>query len=171
MITTEGPARPRKGIGDQIVTNGNGGKMIKTGQPISWVPDGDTGVLPQTYNVGFGSTMPTAAWVDWTAAQCDIAGVSTAGMDPTKPKSTQKVQINVPAANIATVALYGRTKGAGGVGFFELYESQDDRHARHAALRAAGFTPPFPRADRFYKNQHQGQVQVGLSTSPHNLKS
>ena len=171
MITTEGPARPRKGIGEQIATNANGGKIRKTGQPINFIPAGDTGVLPQTYNVGFGSTMPTAAWVDWTAAQCDIAGVSTSEMDPTKPKSTQKVQINVPAANIATVGLYGKTKGSGQTGFFELYESQDDRRARHAALRAAGYTPPFPRADRFYKNKHQGTVQVGLQTSPHNLKS
>lgn len=170
MITTEGPARPRKGIGVQVATNANGGKLVKTGQPIPFTPSGDSGVLPQTYNVGLGSTMPTAAWVDWTAEQCVTAGVNTSTMDPSKPDSTQKVQINVPAANIATVGLYGRTKGSGMHGFFELYESQDDRRTRHAALRSAGFTPPFPRADRFYKNQHQGSVQVGLQTSPHNLK-
>ena len=168
MITTEGPYQPRDGYGQEVITNDNGGKIIKTGQPVPFKKEGGDGVAPLSYNVGFGSTMPTAAWVDWTAAQCDIAGISTAGMDPDKPASTKKVQINVPASNIATVGYYGNTKKAKTEGFFELYESQDDRHARHAALRAAGYQPPFPRADRFYKNKHQGVVQVGLSTSPLN---
>lgn len=169
MITTEGPYQPRSGIGKEIFTNENGGKMVKHGQPAPYNTKTIKGEIPLSYNVGFGSTMPTAAWVDWTAAQCDIAGVSTAGMDPTKPGSTKKVEINIPAANIATVNYYGNTKKMKSEGFAGLYESQDDRRTRHAALRAAGFQPPFPRADRFYKNQHQSVVQVGLSTSPHNI--
>jgi len=168
MITTEGNLKPRSGYVDEYVKNENGGYIRKTGQPAPWQNEGGDGVLPLSYNVGFGSTMPTAAWVDLTAAQCDIAGISTAGMDPDKPDSTKKVQINVPASNIATVGHYGSTKGAKIEGFFDLYEKADDRKARHAALRAAGYQPPFPRADKFYQNKHQAQVQVGLSTSPLN---
>ena len=168
MITTEGPYQPRSGYGQEVITNDNGGKIVKTGQPVPFNKTAEDGIAPLSYNVGFGSTMPTAAWVDWTARQCDIAGVSTAGMDPDKPGSTKKVQINVPASNIATVGYYGNTKKAKTEGFFDLYEKADDRKARHAALRAAGYQPPFPRADKFYMNKHQNVVQVGLSTSPLN---
>jgi|9_EtaG_2_1085328.scaffolds.fasta_scaffold02095_8 hypothetical protein len=174
MITTEGPFKPRSGLGDDIITLGNNGKIKKTGQPSNWVNADDAAdkqsklVAHPAYNVGFGSTLPTASWVGWTAAQCDIAGISTAGMDPNKPSERKKVQINVPRSNIATVRLYGGAKG-GQLNFFELYEKADDRKARHAALRAAGYQPPFPRADQFYKNKHQSHVQVGLSTSPHNI--
>lgn len=165
MITTEGPYRPRSGYASDYIPNGNGGYIRKTGQPAPWDVTGGDGVLPLSYNVGFGSTVPTAAWIDLTAAQCERAGISTADMDPLKPDTTKKVEVNIPAANIATVRYYGDYKPRK-PGFFELYESQDDRHARHAALRAAGYHPPFPRADRFYKNKHQKHVQVGLATSP-----
>lgn len=167
MITTEGPYQPRSGYGQEVITNGNGGKIIKTGQPVPFKKEADD-VASLSYNVGFGSTMPTAAWVDWTARQCDIAGIATDGMDPDRPGSTKKVQINVPASNIATVGYYGNTRKAKTEGFFDLYERADDRRARHEALRAAGYQPPFPRADKFYKNKHQANVQVGLSTSPLN---
>ncbi len=170
MITTEGPYRPRSGYASDYIKNGNGGYIRKTGQPAPWNNDGGDGVLPLSYNVGFGSTMPTAAWIDLTAAQCDIAGISTAGMDPNDPKSTKKVEVNIPAANIATVRYYGDYK-PNSPGFFDLYERADDRKSRHAALRAAGYHPPFPRADRFYQNKHQKHVQVGLSTSPNNKYS
>tara|TARA_B100001093_G_C26484060_1_gene866129 strand:- start:17 stop:529 length:513 start_codon:yes stop_codon:yes gene_type:complete len=169
MITTEGNYSPRPGYADEYIQNGNGGIIRKSGQPAPFVPTDDPGVKSLSYNVGFGSTMPTAAWVDWTAAQCDVAGISTAGMDPLKPKETKKVEVNIPAANIATVRYYGDIKCGDIPGFFELYEQADDRKARHAALRAAGYQPPFPRADKFYQNKHQGEVQAGLSTSPHNM--
>tara|TARA_B100001989_G_scaffold97633_1_gene68138 strand:- start:730 stop:1254 length:525 start_codon:yes stop_codon:yes gene_type:complete len=173
MITTEGNYSPRPGYADEYIQNGNGGIIRKSGQPAPFRPDNSEtkyrSVELLSYNVGFGSTMPTAAWVDWTAAQCDIAGISTAGMDPTRPKQTKKVQINIPAANIATVRYYGDKKCGDIPGFFDLYEKADERKARHAALRAAGFKPPFPRADKFYQNKHQGEVQAGLSTSPHNM--
>ena len=169
MITTEGPYKPRSGIGEEVITLGNGGKIRKTGQPSNWVNADNTadkqskGIAHYSYNVGFGSTMPTAAWVDWTAAECDIAGISTAGMDPTKPYERKKVQINVPKSNIATVRLYGGQSG-GQLNFHELYERNDDRKARHKALRDAGLTPPFPRADKFIENKHLAQKQVGLTT-------
>ena len=174
MITTEGPYKPRSGIGEEVITLGNGGKIRKTGQPSSWKNTDDTAdkqskmVANYSYNVGFGSTLPTASWVAWTAAQCDLAGISTAGMDPANPSERKKVEINVPRSNVATTRLYGSSTG-GQQNFFELYERGDDRKARHAALRAAGYQPPFPRADQFYQNKHQAQTQVGLSTSPHNI--
>jgi len=37
MITTEGPYKPRSGIGEEVITLGNGGKIRKTGQPSNWV--------------------------------------------------------------------------------------------------------------------------------------
>ena len=170
MITTEGPFKPHSGIGAIVYTNANNGIIVKNHDavPFKNSEEQTAGVefaAPKSYNVGYGSTMPTAAWVDWTAAECDIAGVSTAGMDPTKPESTKRIQINVPAANIATVREYGSAK-SGFVGFNDLYEGTKERNDRHTALRAAGFKPPFPRADRFYKNKHQEVVQTGLTTSP-----
>ena len=175
MISTEGPFAKPSGVGNIVVKNATGGTIVRTNQPVNWVNDnkkwGAHG-LPKTYNVGFGSTMPTAAWLDYTAEQCDTAGISTAGMDPNNPKETKKVQVNVPASNFATVRYYGdrSTSRDAGRGFFELYERADERKARHQALKDAGYLPPYPRAERFYKNQHQGIVQVGLSTSPHNMK-
>tara|TARA_B100000945_G_scaffold244187_1_gene200425 strand:- start:282 stop:806 length:525 start_codon:yes stop_codon:yes gene_type:complete len=169
MITTEGPFKPLSGTGALVYTNDNNGVVVKNGQPMPFAnTDGGVGSkfhAPKGYNVGYGSTMPTAAWVNWTAAECDIAGVSTAGMDPTKPGERKSVQIDVPASNIATIRDYGSAV-PGYVGFNELYEGTKERNERHAALRAAGFTPPFPRADRFYKNKHQETVQVGLTTTP-----
>ena len=165
MITTEGYYRPRSGYANDLIPNANGGYIKKTGQPAPWVNEGGDGVLPLSYNVGFGSTMPTAAWIDLTAAQCERAGISTADMNPNNPYLTKKVQVNVPAANLATVRVYGDYRPHR-EGFHELYERADERKARHQALRDAGFVPPFPRADRFYQNKHQKQVQVGLSTNP-----
>jgi len=172
MITSEGQTEKDKltqrgdGYSNLIVKNGNGGEFVRKNQMTNFISTETS----TTYNVGFGSTTPTAAWVEWTAAQCDRAGVSTVGMDPTKPDSTQVVQINVPQSNIYTVGLYGDTvRLAGQSGkqrssFFDLYESQDDRHARHKELRAKGLTPPFPRADKFYQNKHQGYVRPGVTT-------
>lgn len=171
MITTEGPFKPLSGTGALVYTNDNKGIVVKHGQPAPFKNDEEPTVdeqkfnAPRGYNVGYGSTMPTAAWVDWTAAECDRAGISTAGMDPLKPESTRQVQINVPAANIATVRDYGSAK-SGYTGWSELYETTEERHARLDALRAQGFVPPFPRADRFYMNKHQNSKQAGLSTSP-----
>ena len=169
MITTEGPFKPQSGIGAIVYTNDNNGIVVKNHDAVPFKntnePEGANLAAPRGYNVGYGSTMPTAAWVDWTAAECEIAGISTAGMDPLKPNSTKQVQINVPASNIATVREYGAAR-PGFVGFNDLYEGTKERNERLAALRAAGFHPPFPRADRFYKNKHQETVQVGLTTSP-----
>ena len=171
MITTEGPFKPHSGTGALVYTNDNKGIVVKTGQPVPFKVDEEPTEneakfnAPRSYNVGYGSTMPTAAWVDWTAAECDIAGISTAGMDPLKPESTKQVQINVPASNIATVRHYGSAR-PGYSGWTDLYETKEERHARLDALRAQGYIPPFPRAERFYKNKHQQVVQTGLSTSP-----
>ena len=182
MITSEGQTEKDKltqrgdGYSNLIVKNGNGGEFVRKNQMTNFISTETS----TTYNVGFGSTTPTAAWVEWTAAQCDKAGISTADMsdDPLEKKT---VQINVPIANIYTTMIYGETTKVGGPQtsyyngianekFFDLYERQDDRHARHDALRAAGFVPPFPRADKFYKNKHQKNVRTGLTTSPHYLK-
>lgn len=170
MITTEGPFKPLSGTGAIVTENGNKGIVVKHGQPMPFnnteqsIP-GQKFAAPTSYNVGYGSTMPTAAWVNWTAAECEKAGISTAGMDPTKPESTKKVQIDVPSSNIATVRDYGSAR-PGCIGFNELYEGTKERNDRHAALRAAGYHPPFPRADRFYQNKHQNVSQTGLTTSP-----
>jgi len=163
MITTEGPYKPLSGTVDIIYTNDNGGKILKTGQPANFVvEDQDAkGVINKaSFNAGLGNTSTSKAWEYWTAAQCDIAGISTAGMDPTKPTSKKKVEIDVPQANVNTVNLFSRTN----IGFHDLYESGDDRKARHKGLRDAGLQPPFPRADRFYQNKHLNNVQVGLTT-------
>lgn len=170
MITTEGPFKPLSGTGAIVTENDNKGIVVKHGTPMPFQntdqsTPGQKFAAPKGYNVGYGSTMPTAAWVDWTAEECDIAGISTAGMDPTNPKERKTVQINVPASNVATVRSYGSAI-PGYIGFNELYEGTKERNDRHAALRAAGFTPPFPRADRFYQNKHQNVTQVGLTTSP-----
>ena len=63
MITTEGPYKPRSGLGEEVITLGNGGKIRKTGQPASWKNADDTAdkqsklVANYSYNVGFGSTI------------------------------------------------------------------------------------------------------------------
>jgi len=172
MITTEGPNAILKNVGDgyatTIQTNGNGGQMVRRNQHVNY----NSNVQGVTnYNVGFGSTMPTAAWVEWTAAEFDAAGISTSEFDPTKPDERKTVQINVEASNIHTTSLYGETtkivglKQQGGSGsFFDLYERGDDRKARHKALREQGLTPPFPRADKFLQNKHQGFVRAGVTT-------
>lgn len=172
MITTEGPSGILKHLGDgyatTIQTNGNGGQIIKRNQHVNYIGN-VKGV--SNYNVGFGSTMPTAAWVEWTAAEFDAAGISTAAFDPTKPEERKTVQINVEASNIHTTSLYGETtkivglRQQGGRGsFFDLYENGDDRKARHKALRAQGLQPPFPRADKFLKNKHQSFIRAGVTT-------
>ena len=172
MITTEGPNAILKHQGDgyatTIQTNGNGGQIIKRNQQVNYISN-IKGL--SNYNVGFGSTMPTAAWVEWTAAEFDAAGISTAAFDPTKPDERKTVQINVEASNIHTTSLYGETtkivglqQQGGGGSFFDLYENGDDRKARHKALRAQGLQPPFPRADKFLKNKHQGFIRAGVTT-------
>ena len=170
MITSEGKQDYLHIMGDgyatTIETNGNGGQKISRNQQVNFV-SGVKGI--PTYNVGFGSTVPTAAWVEWTARECEQAGISTAGMDPTKPDSRRTVEINVPESNIWTTSIYGETtrmkgKGRQGDGFFDLYEKGDDRKARHKALREQGLTPPFPRADKFLQNKHMGNIQAGLTT-------
>ena len=163
MITTEGPFKPLSGVVNIIYTNDNGGKIVKTGQPANFVVDDEKakGVSSQvSYNAGLGNTSMAKAWVGWTAAQCDVAGISTADMDPTKPTSKKTIEIDVPQANVNTVKLFE----VGNTGFFDLYEKGDDRKTRHKALRDAGLTPPFPRADKFSQNKHLGNVQVGLTT-------
>tara|TARA_B100000965_G_scaffold75673_1_gene59949 strand:- start:6018 stop:6548 length:531 start_codon:yes stop_codon:yes gene_type:complete len=172
MITSEGNYQNSHlttigdGYATTIETNGNGGQMIRNNQQVNFVSN--TKGIP-TYNVGFGSTVSTAAWVEWTAREFDAAGISTSEFDPTKPDERKTVQINVPASNIWTVSLYGETTKLSGrkpkfQGFFDLYENGDDRKARHKALREAGLTPPFPRADKFSKNKHQNFVRSGVTT-------
>lgn len=176
MITTEGPygiARLYElgdGFSDVITKNGNGGTIVRKNQFTNFIST-ETGI--PTYNVGFGSTLPTAAWVRWTAAQCDGAGISTEGMDPNNPDEKKVVQINIEASNIWTTSLYGdcpRIEGMklGGselrTKWFDLYEKADDRKARHKELRNAGLQPPYPRADKFLKNKHLTETQVGLTT-------
>lgn len=172
MITSEGNQKHDTlisrgdGFSDVLDTNGNGGVTVRKNQQTNFIST--ISGLP-TYNVGFGSTLPTAAWVEWTAAEADIAGVSTAEYDPAKPKETKTWQINVEASNIWTTQIYGQTtnqKGmeSYGIGFFDLYEKNDERKARHKALRNAGFQPPFPRADKFLENKHMGNIQIGLTT-------
>jgi len=170
MITSEGKQEFYYNMGDgyatTIETNGNGGQMVRGNQQVNFV-SGIKGI--PTYNVGFGSTALTAAWVEWTAREFDVAGISTSEFDPTKPNERKTVQINVPASNIHITALYGDTTRVSGTtpvntGFFELYENGDDRKARHKALRAQGLTPPFPRADKFLKNKHQEVVRAGVTT-------
>ena len=172
MITSEGNVNYLSTIGDgyatTIETNGNGGAMIRNNQQVNFVTNANG--LP-TYNVGFGSTLPTAAWVEWTAREFDAAGISTSEFDPTKPDERKTVQINVPASNVWTVSMYGDTTRIKGksrskadLNFFDLYERGDDRKARHKALRAAGLTPPFPRADKFLQNKHQSHVRAGVTT-------
>jgi len=163
MITTEGPFKPLSGTVDIIYTNANGGKILKTGQPANYIVEDEVGknnAKLGSFNAGLGNTTTKKAWVSWTAAQCDIAGVSTAGMDPTKPTSKKRIEIDVAQANVNTVRLFDKNN----TNFHDLYESGDDRKARHKALRDAGLQPPYPRADRFYQNQHLGNVQVGLTT-------
>lgn len=163
MITTEGPFKPLSGVVNIIYTNDNGGKIVKTGQPANFVVDDEKakGVSSQvSYNAGLGNTSMAKAWVGWTAAQCDVAGISTADMDPTKPTSKKTIEIDVPQANVNTVKLFEDKND----GFFDLYEQGDARKARHKTLRDAGLTPPFPRADKFLQNKHLENTQVGLTT-------
>ena len=183
MITSEGPDNRDNlltrgdGFSATLTTNGNGGVQIRQNQFTNFISTEKN--LP-TYNVGFGSTMPTAAWVRWTAAEFEAAGLSTtssdlvgiktvSAFDPTLPDSKRYVQIDVEASNLWTTGLYGDTTPvkngrAKNRGFFDLYESNDDRKARHKALREAGYQPPFPRADRFSQNKHQSVVRAGVTT-------
>ena len=179
MITSEGPDKHNEyinlgeGFSKTVSQNGNGGVNIRDNMLTNFVSNDKRGKMP-SYNVGFGSTMPTAAWVRWTAAQHEVAGLSTEGFDPNDPKQTKVVQIDVPAANLWTVNQYADTvepihdAERRNNNFFELYERADERKARHDALRAQGLKPPFPRADRFIENKHQSYVnRAGLTTSPH----
>jgi len=183
MITSEGPDNRDNlltrgdGFSATLSTNGNGGVQIRQNQFTNFI---STEKNIPSYNVGFGSTMPTSAWVRWTAREFDAAGLSTTSntlvgiktvgpFDPTLPDSKRYVQINVEASNLWTTGLYGDTTPikngrSKGRGFFDLYESNDDRKARHKALREAGHSPPFPRADRFLQNQHQSVVRAGVTT-------
>ena len=182
MITSEGPDNKNAlldrgdGYSATLTTNGNGGVQIRQNQLTNFVS-----TEPNiSYNVGFGSTMPTASWVKWTAAEFEAAGLSTTSsdlvgpntsgaFDPTLPDSKRYAQIDVESSNIWTTSIYGDTTGIKGKngrnrGFFDLYETADDRKARHKALREAGYSPPFPRADKFLQNKHQSVVRAGVTT-------
>lgn len=176
MITSEGNDKYNQlidrgdGFCNTMEKNGNGGLKIRQNQYTDFINDGTvTSRQLPTYNVGFGSTMPTAAWVEWNARQFETAGLSTEGFGD-DPRERKIVQIDVPAANLWTVKNYAdpnnRIAGAAtrNCKFEELYEKGDERKARHKALRAQGLTPPFPRADRFYQNKHQQQVRAGVTT-------
>ena len=152
MITSEGNIRYNQlidrgdGFCQSIEKNGNGGLKVRQNQYAEFYNDGTvTSRQLPTYNVGFGSTMPTAAWVEWSARQFDVAGLSTESFSD-DPNEKQIVEINVPAANLWTVKNYGDTTNiiAGEARrnrkFAELYELEDERKARHKALRAQGLT-------------------------------
>ena len=156
MISTEKNQNDRD-IVTIVYTNDNGGHLLKTGTP-GFVADDLTGFV--SYNVGFGSTVPRGTKVKWNARQFDAAGISTAAFDPTTPDQVELVEINVPRGNTKTVQLYSGNN----IPMTDLYEKTDDRKARHKALRDAGHHPPFPRADKFLKNIHLLNKQVGLST-------
>ena len=169
MITSECPHK-KDSFPYTIVTNGNGGKTRRGNQHVNFVEDDNKGLV--NYNVSFGSTSMQAAWVHWTAREFETAGISTAGLgfNESDPADRKTAQINVPEANIWTTAVYGETtrlpkkKEPRDKSFFDLYEKNDDRKARHKALREAGLTPPFPRADKFLENKHMGEVRTGVTT-------
>ena len=178
MITSEGNDKydefieRGEGYSNTVEKNGNGGAFVRQNIYTGYMHDGGTtSKQVVSYNVGFGSTMPTAAWVEWSAAQYAQAGLSTESFSD-DPKERQVVEINVPASNLWTVHAYGdlshgsRIAGAArrGAKFEELYEKGDERKARHKKLREQGLTPPFPRADRFYQNKHQQYVRAGVTT-------
>ena len=167
MIRTDSDSAYSDGTGLDVQTNAQGGHIRKQGQPGFVAQSGTTAARIQketSYNRTFGSTKEKAAWVQYTIDQCMKVGIDTTGMDRNVTgKKTKTVQISdVKQSNWNTVNLYKFDRGRA---FVEQYESTDERKARHKALRDAGHQPPFPRADRFQKNAHQGDyIQVGLTT-------
>tara|TARA_B100000427_G_scaffold306151_1_gene292671 strand:+ start:430 stop:936 length:507 start_codon:yes stop_codon:yes gene_type:complete len=163
MISTEHNSGSVNVIPSVTVTYGKDAdkaKIPKSGQPGLIDPASKNTKL-LSYNVGFGSTAPTAAWLKYSVAQCVAAGISTAGMAEGDRKV---VEVNVPKSNVKTVQLYGNM-GESLKDWNQLYEVTADRKARHKALRDAGFSPPFPRADKFQQNAHQTKKQIGISTA------
>ena len=163
MIRTDASSEYNGGdIGIDVQTNAKGGHIIKKNQPGFVASDGTEAqkrAAETSYNVSYGSTSPQAGRVLLNIAQLSKVGISTSGLAPGTKK---KVETNIPQKNLNTVKLYefDRSKM-----FFELYERADDRKARHKALRDAGYQPPFPRADKFQKNIHQGNyVRAGVTT-------
>lgn len=168
MIRTDADSAYNGGpLGDDIYTNAQGGHIKKPGQPGFVAKEGTVAARVQkesSYNRTFGNTKDRAAWVQYTIDQCMKVGIDTTGMDRNVTgKKTKTVQISdVKQSNWNTVNLYGLNRGRA---FVEQYEGHDERKARHKALRDAGHQPPFPRADRFQKNAHQGEyVQAGITT-------
>ena len=157
MIRTDSDFEYTQETVTQVVNTS--GHILKPGLP-GWETTSGIGTQRRiSYNVSFGSTSMRADWVNYGIGQCVAAGISTAGMSA---GDTKRVEVNVPRKNRKTVDVYKFQRGRT---FFELYERSDDRKARHKALRDAGYQPPFPRADKFVKNAHQGDyVQVGLTT-------
>ena len=168
MIRTDADSAYNGGpLGVEISTNTQGGHIQKDGQPGFVPATGTTAarvVKKSSYNKTFGDTTNKAAWVEYTIKQCMKVGIDTTGMDSNVTgKKTKTVQVSdVKQSNWNTVNLYGLNRGRA---FVDQYETTDERKARHKALRDAGHQPPFPRADKFQKNVHQGDyVQVGLTT-------
>tara|TARA_B100000427_G_scaffold327929_2_gene339834 strand:+ start:385 stop:909 length:525 start_codon:yes stop_codon:yes gene_type:complete len=168
MIRTDADSDYQGGyLGVDVLTiNDNGGQILKTGQP-GWVPTSGTKasqiVLETSYNAGYGNTSPVRAKVNYNITQCAKVGIDTTGMGVGSNSKWKRVETNAASqANINTLKPYNLDRGKA---FFDNYERTDDRKARHKALRDAGLQPPFPRADKFLKNVHQGNnVQTGIST-------
>ena len=162
MIRTSTDSEFFGGVG----SNAKEGNVIKTGQP-GWVPTAGTKqaqlAMETSYNAGYGNTSPQRARINYNIAQCAKVGIDTTGMGVGANSKWKRVETNAASqANYNTLKLYAYDRGES---FFDLYERTDDRKARHKALRDAGHQPPFPRADKFQKNVHQGDyVQVGLTT-------
>ena len=168
MIRTDSDSAYLGGqIGVEISTNAQGGHIRKEGIPGFVATTGTTAARiakESSYNKTFGDTGNKAAWIQYTIKQCMKVGIDTTGMDRNVTgKKTKTVQVSdVKQSNWNTVNLYGLNRGRA---FVEQYEGHDERKARHKALRDAGLQPPFPRADRFQKNAHQGEyVQAGITT-------
>tara|TARA_Y100001968_G_scaffold271552_1_gene263256 strand:- start:1043 stop:1534 length:492 start_codon:yes stop_codon:yes gene_type:complete len=157
MIRTDSDFEYTQETATQVLNTS--GHILKPGIP-AWETTSGIGTQRRiSYNESFGSTSMRADWTTYTLGECAAAGISTSGMSAT---DTKRVEVNIPRKNRKTVDVYNFQRGRT---FFELYEKADERKARHKALRDAGYQPPFPRADRFIKNAHQGDyVQVGLTT-------
>ena len=168
MIRTDSDSAYLGGqTGVEISTNAQGGHIRKEGVPGFVATTGTQAASVaqrSSYNKTFGDTTNKAAWVEYTIKQCMKVGIDTTGMDSNVTgKKTKRVQISdVKQSNWNTVNLYGLNRGRA---FVDQYETTDERKARHKALRDAGHQPPFPRADKFQKNIHQGNyVQAGITT-------
>tara|TARA_B100001109_G_scaffold207139_1_gene174415 strand:- start:283 stop:774 length:492 start_codon:yes stop_codon:yes gene_type:complete len=157
MIRTDSDSEYTQETATEVLNTS--GHILKPGIP-AWETTSGIGTQRRiSYNESFGSSSMRADWQNYNVGECAAAGISTSGMSAT---DTKRVQTNIPRKNRKTVDVYNFQRGRT---FFELYEKADERKARHKALRDAGYQPPFPRADRFINNAHQGDyVQVGLTT-------